>query len=180
MPPPMPDATELTLFGIVGAVMLVLLASWPIQWWLQRRLRAAAPGPAGDDERLDALAESPALMEAVRSRSSTLDPRSCTEVWRDEEGCYRPGPHGCALIGGHRIHRCVCGALVTEDPPLPVEPDPIAIAPPARPFMLAKGMVKLGRNTLCRACVDHRTNGRYADICDSCRPSLIGSARGLS
>jgi len=76
------------------------------------------------------------------------------------------------------------GWLTTTLPPLP---EPVQIDPPTtRPYTTGGmandttgGTVKLGRNTLCRACIDHRSNGTYELICPSCRPSLVGSAKGL-
>lgn len=205
----MPDTTETVLAIAVGVLLLAFLATWPVQWWLRHR-RAAAVDRAVEAERHH-------FHDGIEPLFT--DPAPCGEVWRTGEVCYRPGPHVCALIGGHRTHRCVCTASVPqvgcpecgtilnaaaarcpgswhfanrdrlaptfdrddvyglpEDRP-PLEPKP-SLAPATRPYT-TDGMVTLGRNRLCRACIDHRTNGRYAEICDACRPSLVGSASKL-
>lgn len=222
----MPDTTETVLAIAVGVLLLAFLATWPVQWWLRHR-RAAAVDRAVEAERHH-------FHDGIEPLFT--DPPPCGEVWRDEVGCYRPGPHVCVLIGGHRTHRCVCGALlitpqvgcpecgtilnaaaahcpgswhfanrdqlaptfdrddvyglpedrpwqaggvVSSGQPIVREPGETFDRPPTgRPYT-TDGMVTLGRNRLCRACIDHRTNGRYDQICASCRPSLVGSTEGL-
>lgn len=44
---------------------------------------------------------------------------SCTERWRDEEGCDSMNDeHQCTVMEEqpHRTHLCHCGAMVIEDP----------------------------------------------------------------
>lgn len=49
------------------------------------------------------------------ARGPIPDVPPCAGTWQDEVGCHKPGPHSCALIGGHRIHRCVCGAFMIQN-----------------------------------------------------------------
>lgn len=63
---------------------------------------------------VDQLDETPAAAEPA----AAVPPR-CRAAWETANGCY-PGNriHDCALIGGHRTHRCSCGAS-TEDTEVP-------------------------------------------------------------
>lgn len=184
------------LLYILGAGMLIALALLTMRFWrvVFRRLDRRAdrkiatmvdaatrhpwmPTPpefldagTGDEPTDQAVAEQVDLEPAP-----TLVP--CGLEWHHGDDTR---PHVCVLIGGHRIHRCRCGAFVAEqhlEEPEP-DPEPIAIDPPAAPYT-TDGMVKLGRWSHCRRCVDARTSGQHELICDTCRPSLVGSASGL-
>lgn len=128
----------------------------------------------------------------------------CTCPWNN--GYARPGTPpehhvACpALRGDHapddecwQLGIPMCGHRDTWQPAQPgdtpgalvpgegdTEPQPTLreeTVPATAAEVIADGTVKLGRNVLCRACIDHRSNGSYDEICASCRPSLVGRAK---
>jgi hypothetical protein len=98
---------------VIAVALLGIVTGHVVGWAIcrhdQRKAgvhrRGAQGGVAVEDLMCvaDAVAEPPTL------------PPTCSESWTDE---VKPGlmqPHDCALIGGHRIHRCACGATLVPD-----------------------------------------------------------------
>lgn len=82
---------------------------------------------------------------------------------------------GAVTVGLHLRRKIRTGTprLVSTWDEQVVEPD---CEPDRGPPVVVLGAPGLSHRMVCRGCVTARADGRYNEICDPCRPLLIGKA----
>jgi hypothetical protein len=150
----------------VGAVTVAVAVTWVVCRMLER-----PPGRHVMDERVWYLADAvvkppPPLAELypgddLMGVADAVAEPSCGELWADEEGCAKLGPHACALIGGHRIHWCVCSSFM-------IEPAPTLREESIQPPYGSRRLVRVGNALVHAGCLDARKDAASDWVCERC------------
>jgi hypothetical protein len=165
--------TVVTLLGMVGlacgflvfgAGVLGLYVYPALERAEHRRAQRWTAERQHQDQAL-ALLDNPApLMVDPRPtlREETIFMTTCGHQWRGRDACpdsddiRADAPHECIIDRHSERCYCTCGEVGESDP-----------------------LIMVGRRLVHTGCRDLRTNGRPNEICDGCRPHLLGTASDL-